>query len=107
MKRGIKLQCSEHAKNRIKERLGVTDKAQIKQLTKDAYHKGMCMKRNFIPKETLTYITRKVQGNYFNRCSQWRIYEGNLFLYSKTLTLVTVYGLPSHLVPRKKMKRFE
>ena len=105
MKNGINLQCSEHAKTRIKERMGITDKREIKELVKNAYHKGMCLKRNYIPKATLWYVNRKVDS-YFGRCSQWRIYKGNLFLYSKTLTLVTVYELPKNLQPKKDLKRF-
>src|SRR5574344_1471805 len=96
-KRGIQLQCSEHAKQRIKERMGITENGKIKKLTKEAYHTGLCMKKNYIPMDTLKYIKRKVDTNYFGRCSAWRIHNGYLFLFSKSLTLVTVYELPNHL----------
>lgn len=105
MKRGIQLQASLHAKQRIKERMGVEDKREIKELVKSAYHKGLCMKKNYIPRATLWYVDRKV-NNYFGRASQWRIYKGHLFLFNKTLTLLTVYELPKHLVPQKELKRF-
>lgn len=105
-KRGIQLQCSEHAKLRIKERLGIEDKRQIKEITKTAYHCGLCMKRNFIPRSTLWWIDKKVNRNYFGRCSQWRIYKDHLFLYSKTLTLVTVIDIPKNLIPEKKLERW-
>ena len=105
-KRGIQLQCSEHAKQRIKERMGITENGKIKKLTKEAYHTGLCMKKNYIPMDTLKYIKRKVETNYFGRCSAWRIYNGYLFLFSKSLTLVTVYELPNHLKPKKRMERW-
>lgn len=105
-KRGLQLQCSEHAKTRIKERLGVEDKRQIKEMVKNAYHRGICMKRNYIPRTTLTWISKKVNANYFGRCSHWRIYNEHLFLFSKTLTLVTVLDIPKHLVPKKDLERW-
>lgn len=97
----MQLSCSEHAKQRIKERLGITDKREIKELTKVAYHKGMCMKKHYIPKATLWWIDRKVNQSYFGRCSNWRIHKGCLFLFSKTLTLVTVIEIPKNLIPKK------
>ena len=33
-RRGIQLQCSEHAKQRIKERMGITENGKIKKLIK-------------------------------------------------------------------------
>lgn len=105
MKRGIQLQCSEHAKQRIKERMSIENKREVKELTKNAYHKGLCMKKNFIPTSTLWWVDKKVNRNYFGRCSQWRIYKGHLFLFSKTLCLVTVIEIPAALVPKKEMRR--
>lgn len=104
-KRGINLQCSEHAKQRIKERIGITDKRQIKEITKTAYHCGLCMKKNYIPKQTLHWIKKKVDS-YYGRCSQWRIHKEHLFLFSKNLTLVTVIEIPKPLIPKKNLERW-
>lgn len=107
MKRGINLACSEHAKQRIKERIGIEDKRKIKELTKAAYHSGLSMKKHYIPKNTLKWIDRKVNNNYYGRCSQWRIYGEHLFLFSKTLTLVTVIEIPKNLQIKKDKKSLE
>lgn len=99
----IKLQSSKHAEERIKERMGLTDKRQIKELTKKAYHKGIFIKTHYIPKNTLKWVDKKV-NNYFGRASQWRIYESQLFLFSKTQTLITVIPIPKYAQIKKDEK---
>ena len=100
------LSCSDHAKNRIKERMGVEGKAQIKEIVKSAYHQGLWIKKNYIPKSTLWWIDKKVNRNYFGRCSNWRIYNNYLFLFNRTLTLITVIEIPQNLQVKKKMERW-
>lgn len=100
----IELKCSEHSKQRIKERLGITDKRQIKEVTRKAYHQGMCIKKHYIPRNLLKWIDYKVNKTYFGRCSQFRVYKNCLFLFSKNLTLVTVLQVPQHLQPRKSLE---
>lgn len=101
----IKLQTSEHAKQRIKERMGITDKRKIKEVTKYAYHYGISIKKHYIPKTTLKWIDKRIQS-YAGRCL-WRIYKNFLFLYSKNLTLVTVYELPKEVQIKKSAKDLE
>ena len=103
-KRGINLDCSGHAKIRIKERMGITDKREIKAITKKVFYKGLCMKRNYIPRDTLKWIDNKVNDNYFGRGNNWRIYKEYLFLYSKSLMLITVLDIPKDLIPRKSIE---
>ena len=97
----LQLRCSEHAKIRIKERMGIEGKKEIKEITKSAYHKGLSMKKHYLPRNLLNWVDNKVNKKYHGRCSQFRIYEGNLFLFSKSLTLVTVIPVPRKLQPKK------
>lgn len=101
----IQLKASVHAEQRIKERMNIEGKKQIKKTVKEAYHNGIFIKTHYIPKKTLKWIDKKV-NSYFGRCSQWRIYKSHLFLFSKSLTLVTVISIPEYLVPRKELLRF-
>ena len=99
----IELKCSTHAKERIKERMNIQDKRQIKELTRKAYHNGMCMKKHYFPKGLLRWIDYKVNQSYFGRCSQFRVYQNYLFLFSKNLTLVTVLEIPQKLQVKKSI----
>lgn len=105
-KRGIQLSTSLHAEQRIRERLGIENKREIKEVNKNAYHKGLNIKKHYIPRATLWFIDRKV-SNYFGRCNTWRIYKNHLFLYSRNLTLVTVIPLPVHLQIKKTKEELE
>lgn len=105
-KRGINLTTSTHSELRIKERLGIQGKREIKEVNKNAYHKGLNIKKHYIPKATLWFIDRKV-NNYFGRCNTWRIYKDHLFLYSRSLTLVTVIPLPLHLQIKKNAEELK
>lgn len=99
----IKLTASTHAKIKIKERMGIEGKREIKQLIKDSYHKGASIYKHWIPRDTLRWVKKKLSKNYFNRCkNHWRIYKGHLFLFSNNLTLITVIPVPKHLIPPKK-----
>lgn len=97
----LQLKCSEHAKIRIKERMGITGKREVKDLTRNAFHKGLSMKKHYLPRNLLNWVDNKVNKKYHGRCSQFRIYNGNLFLFSKSLTLVTVIPVPKKLQPQK------
>ncbi len=105
-RRGIQLSTSEHAKQRIRERMGIEGKIQIKETVKKAYNSGLCMKKHYIPKSTLWWVDKKVNRNYFGRCSRWTIYKGFLFLFTRDLTLVTVIEMPKNLIPRKELARY-
>ena len=105
-KRGINLKTSLHSEQRIRERMGISDKRKIKEVCKNAYHNGLCMKKHYIPKATLWWIDKKVK-NYFGRCNNWRIYNSHLFLFSKSLTLVTVIEIPKGLRINKDKKDLE
>lgn len=102
----MKLQCSDHAKQRIKERLGVEGKREVKQLTSQAFHHGLSVAKDYIPRQTLIWVNKKVNENYFGRCgTNWRIYKEHLFLFSKTHTLITVITIPKHIVPKKRLEK--
>lgn len=101
-----KLQSSKHAENRIKERMGIVGKKQIKELVQNSYRKGTTFHKHYIPKATLTWVSYKVNDKYFGRCD-WRIYQNFLFLYSRSLTLVTVIEVPKHLRIVKTNKELE
>lgn len=97
-KKGIQLSASHHAQIRLKERLGIEGKTQVKETIQQAYKKGISFKRHYIPKRTLQFIDGKLK-KYCGRVSinHWRIYQDHLFLFSKTQTLITVYKLPDYV----------
>lgn len=92
----MQLKASQHAKNRIKERLNICQKKAIENLVKNAFHKGLKFRRDKLPKTTFVWVMKKIALHNYT-CKNWRIYKGSLFLYSATHTLVTVYQLPDWL----------
>ena len=94
------LQASRHAEERIKERMGISGKKQIKEVVQNSYKNGISFHKHYIPKDTLKWISYKVNDKYFGRCD-YRIYRNCLFLYAKNLTVVTVIEIPKHLQIKK------
>lgn len=92
------IHVSEHAKQRLEERLGIKGKKEVKDFVQKAFKKGVCFRKHHIPKKTLTFIERKIKGNLsLVQMSKWRIYKGNLLLFSNSLKLITIYPLPKEL----------
>lgn len=103
MKSRKQLCYTEHAKLRIKERMGVEGKKQLKDLTSNAFHKGLSPKKHTIQTDLYNWADYKV-GKYFGRASQWRIYKEHLFLFNRNLALVTIIPIPEN-VKEKMQKR--
>lgn len=104
MKKGKGIKVSDHAKQRIKERVGLQDRNKIKEWVRLGYVRGMSNKDYYIPKDTFKWIN-EVIAKYHGRCKIYRMYDNYLLLFSKDLTLVTVLNIPRKLVVKNKMER--
>lgn len=93
-RQGTQLRATRHAEQRLKERMGISGKRQVKEVVQLAYATGLCYKKHYIPKETFKFINRKVDEKYFGRAKNWRIYNNYLFLFAKDQALITIYELP-------------
>lgn len=93
-----KLRYSYHGKMRTIQRVGIKDdKKVLEKFLREVHYHSVSYRSHFIPSETLRYIHCKINNKIpdFHKMSSWRIYKGKyLFLFSRSLKLLTVLELP-------------
>lgn len=87
------MKISRHAEQRMVERLGVPRGKAQRQLIEKVQSKGATMHNAELPKPLAGFIKRK-SSHYLDKSVYHRIYQENIFLFSKrTRTVITVLTL--------------